>query len=117
MTFVKNPSPCPIPRMNTERKPSATEACHATDGSQLKSVKSESPKWEPLRKFAPMASKTSAESSPRQGNQYKYDSYKRNFRIKLFWIKCSLNWIRPQEEIQSLIYLTCKRRQALVIIE
>ncbi|XP_043582947.1 muscle M-line assembly protein unc-89-like [Bombus pyrosoma] len=66
MTFVKNPSPCPIPRMNTERKPSATEACHATDGSQLKSVKSESPKWEPLRKFAPMASKTSAESSPRQ---------------------------------------------------
>lgn len=61
---MKNPSPCPIPRMNPERKPSAAEACHATDGTQLKIVRTESPK--PLRKFAPAASK-SVESSPRQG--------------------------------------------------
>ncbi|KAK9309480.1 hypothetical protein QLX08_000950 [Tetragonisca angustula] len=65
MTFVKSPTPCPIPRMNPERKPSAAEACHATDGTQLKSFRTESPKWEPLRKFAPAASK-SAESSPKQ---------------------------------------------------
>ncbi|OAD53305.1 hypothetical protein WN48_10469 [Eufriesea mexicana] len=66
MTFVKNPSPCPIPRMNPERKPSAAEASHATDGSQLKNNKNESPIWEPLRKFSPMASKTSIETNDKQ---------------------------------------------------
>ncbi|CAL7950078.1 unnamed protein product [Xylocopa violacea] len=63
MTFVKNPSPGPLPRMNPERKSSATEACDASNKSQLKEVKNESPKWEPLRKFAP---KTNTETSQKR---------------------------------------------------
>lgn len=56
--------------MNPERKPSAAEACHdATDNSQIKKCKTESPKWEPLRKFAPMASKSDTESNQKQGEQ------------------------------------------------
>lgn len=54
--------------MNPERKPSAAEAtsCHATDNAQIKKCRTESPKWEPLRKFAPMASKSDTESNQKQ---------------------------------------------------
>ncbi|CAK9808081.1 hypothetical protein ANTPLA_LOCUS5625 [Anthophora plagiata] len=66
MTFVKNPSPCPIPRMNPERKPSAAEACQAADAAQVKPDKKQSPKWEPLRKFAPVASKANADTAEKK---------------------------------------------------
>lgn len=65
MTFVKNPSPCPIPRMNPERKSSATDACCANNGS-AKTAKNESPKWEPIRKFAPPPAKTDEEPGQKQ---------------------------------------------------
>ncbi|XP_076666403.1 uncharacterized protein LOC143367995 [Andrena cerasifolii] len=57
MAFVKNPSPSPVPRVNTEGKPCATGESRAADGSPPKDVKSESPKWEPVRKFSSVASK------------------------------------------------------------
>ncbi|XP_017875372.2 protein IWS1 homolog, partial [Ceratina calcarata] len=58
MTFVKNSSS----RIDLERKPSATETS-PSHGSPLRQAKKESPRWEPIRKFAPRAS---AESSPKR---------------------------------------------------
>ncbi|XP_053985040.1 uncharacterized protein LOC128879683, partial [Hylaeus volcanicus] len=53
MTFVRNPSPSPIPRLNPERKSSsAEEGSPPTGDSPRKSFRSESPKWEPMRKFS-----------------------------------------------------------------
>ncbi|XP_076289825.1 uncharacterized protein LOC143213655 [Lasioglossum baleicum] len=66
LTFVKNPSPSPIPRMNPERKPSTTTTTttttttmeqagvHAEEKLQ-KETKNVSPKWEPIRKFSSVA--------------------------------------------------------------
>ncbi|XP_031831336.1 uncharacterized protein LOC116426484 [Nomia melanderi] len=48
LTFVKNPSPSPLPRMNPERKSSTSSAADA----QRIDVKITSPKWEPMRKFS-----------------------------------------------------------------
>ncbi|XP_043255148.1 uncharacterized protein LOC122398943 [Colletes gigas] len=55
MTFVKNPSPSPLPRMNPERKPSSSaDASSAPEDSPQKDAKGDSPKWEPMRKFSPV---------------------------------------------------------------
>ncbi|XP_029046075.1 serine/threonine-protein kinase PRP4 homolog [Osmia bicornis bicornis] len=68
MMFVKNPSPSPIPRMNPERKPSETDTPSAND-SPGKSAKNESPKWEPIRKFAPASmSKEPVQSQDEAGS-------------------------------------------------
>lgn len=71
MAFVKNPSPSPIPRVNTERKPSATGESRAADGSPQKDVKCESPKWEPVRKFSSVASKGNRGAAQGQGERWR----------------------------------------------
>jgi len=50
ITFVKNPSPNPIPKINPERKGSFTEHSKNDDTS---SKNLNPPKWQPSRKFLP----------------------------------------------------------------
>lgn len=54
MTFVKNPSPDPVPRVNPERKGSITERSSKKDEGPGKD--SENSKWQPPRKFSPAKS-------------------------------------------------------------
>ncbi|KZC11192.1 hypothetical protein WN55_02606 [Dufourea novaeangliae] len=56
MTFIKNPSTCPIPRTNPETKASSSTTEASRDDLQHDDAKNVSPKWEPIRKFSPMAS-------------------------------------------------------------
>ncbi|XP_078037863.1 uncharacterized protein LOC144470504, partial [Augochlora pura] len=54
LTFVKNPSPSAVPRTNQERKPSSATEPGSGD-EQRKDTRNVSPKWEPMRKFSPVA--------------------------------------------------------------
>lgn len=62
MTFVKNPSPSPLPRMNPERKTPVADPVAKPEGTQTKDLKAETPKWEPLRKFSPVPPKSDKEA-------------------------------------------------------
>lgn len=51
ITFAKNPSPDPIPRINPERKGSFTDHGKKKDDGSSKDLNP--PKWQPTRKFSP----------------------------------------------------------------
>ncbi|KAK2589297.1 hypothetical protein KPH14_007848 [Odynerus spinipes] len=58
ITFAKNPSPFPTPRMNADKKTPAEESSRRNDESRMKENRTEATKWQPLRKFAsPVPSK------------------------------------------------------------
>ncbi|XP_033332146.2 uncharacterized protein LOC117223763 [Megalopta genalis] len=54
LTFVNNPSPSALPRTNPEPKPSSATEPVSEDGRRI-DTKNVSPKWEPIRKFSPVA--------------------------------------------------------------
>nr|XP_050861921.1 uncharacterized protein LOC127069188 [Vespula vulgaris] len=63
ITFAKNPSPFPTPRMNPDKKTQMEESSRKNEESCTKENKTEATKWTPLRKFAsPVPSKRNTEN-------------------------------------------------------